>query len=54
MTSLDGNGLFLKFRGRAPVRAVEIGRFRAETGVDRVVQQSAEPAAGSSVQDPDE
>src|SRR5438876_10095853 len=34
MTPLDGNDLFSKFRGRAPVRAAEIERFRAETGVD--------------------
>jgi hypothetical protein len=34
MTSLDRNDLFTKFRGRAPVRAAEIERFRAETGVD--------------------
>ena len=34
MTSLDGSDLFSKFRGRAPVGAAEIERFRAETGVD--------------------
>jgi hypothetical protein len=34
MTSLDGNDLFAKFHGRAPVGAAEIERFHAETGVD--------------------
>lgn len=34
MTSLDGHDLFSKFHGRAPVRAAEIERLRAATGVD--------------------
>jgi hypothetical protein len=34
MTSSDGKALFSKFRGRAPVGAAGIERFRVETGID--------------------
>jgi SMI1 / KNR4 family (SUKH-1) len=34
MTSLDGNNLFSKFHGRAPVGTAELEQFRQEVGFD--------------------